>query len=76
MGKVWTLPVLCKKWVESACRVAVRDVIVTHHLSPAGSDLSLPPVTQCCGARQNFILQLRHLDPSLPGHCVPGKGGI
>lgn len=56
MGKLRTPPVSCKKWVGRVCRGEVRDVTVTHHLSPAGSDLSLPPVTQCCGAGQDFIL--------------------
>lgn len=77
MGEVWAPPVLCpQKWVGSVCRGEARDSVLTHHLSPAGGDLSLPQIAHCRGAGQDSTPQPCHPAPSLPRHCAPGRGGV
>lgn len=73
MGEVWTPRFVQSGWEGFA---GVKSGMSLSPITSAllGVTSAYSPVTQRCGAGQDFILW--HLDPSLPGHCAAGRGGI
>lgn len=70
MGRVWNSP-FCAKSDWEGFAGAKSGVSLSPITSALLGVISVyPPVTQCSGAEQDFILWLCHLDPSLPGHCT------